>query len=261
MSKEKQHFSALIFSHPLIKKTNELLGTILIGSFETGESIETGKVSFMHLEHYSKTPYAMTTEEAKATDLFKKKKRPNVRNVGEHEEFSYDCYVKSVMPQSQGQQQFMFCAPIRQILRKVVDSDATKLKSEKVTFYRLKILEFCRYLEEHSELRMRVKRINMQIPGASDASRIALYGNDVLKSIIYLRLKDFATPTSLQIVYKNEHEQEIVFNTDGAGNWSFYLRVQKDIHIFAEAFRALGKLGFLKDTYNDPRRRESLEML
>ena len=261
MSKEKQHFSALIFSHPLIKKPNDLLGTILLGSFKTGEKIESGKTTFLHLEHYSKFPYKMTSEEAKATDLFKNKKRPNIKNIGDHEEFLYDCYLKTVVPPPHGQPQFMFSAPLRQILKKVVDSDANKLKSEKVTFYRLKILEFCKYLEDHSELRMRVKRINLQIPGASDASRMALYGNDVLKSIIYLTIKDFATPTSLQIVYNNEHEQEIVFNTDGAGNWSFYLRLQKDIRIFAEAFRALGNAGFLKDTYNDPRRRETQEIL
>jgi hypothetical protein len=257
MFKEKQYFSSLIFSHPLIEEPKDLLGTILLGSFETGENIEHGKHPFMHLLHCSKKPYKMTAEEAKAIDLFKKKKKPNIRDMGGHEEFLYDCYLKTIASNSHSQPQIMFCAPIRQILKEVIDSDANKLKSEKVTFFRLKILEFCKYIKNHRELGMRIKRINMQISDAYDASRVALYGNDVLRSKIYGTLKDLATPTSLQIFYKNEHEQEVVFNADGAGNWSFYLRVQKDIHLFAEAFRVLGKAGFLKDTYNDPRRRES----
>ena len=259
MFKEKQHFSSLIFSHPSVEKPIGLIGTILTGSFEATEDAERSKSSFTHLEHYSQKPYKMTAEEAKAIDLFKKKKRPHVITKAGHEQFVYDCYLKSITYHTNDQPKFIFCTPIYQIL-KVVDSKADKLKSEKVTFYRLRLPDFCKYLRENNELGMRVKRMNMQVhEGIEEAHGVALYGKDVLKSTLYEILMDYTEPTSLQIVYKNEQDREIVFNVDRSGNWSFYLRVQKDIHVFAEAFRALGNAGLLKKTHNDPRRRESKE--
>jgi len=252
MYKEKQHFTGLIFSHPKLTSISESLSCFLGSSYEIKKDVSLVPSSITHLHYFSSTRYhrALDTQE-----LVSNQKRPHTRRIDGKTHYLYDCYLTKFELNSSIC--FFFSTPFKDLLRDIIDAKAIKLQSEQLTFYFVDLSRFCSLFESsESSTEITVSRINLQAVGSSGVKSIALYGDDVLRTEPYKKVKALARPSSVRMIFNNGDET-FALNTDRAGNWSYYLKKQTELNAIFPIITYFTKMNLLKTTFNDPRKRVS----
>lgn len=253
MYKEKQHFTGLIFSHPKLTSILETLTCFLDSSFEIKKETHSFPSEITHFHYISQSKYHRVLDNQ---NLSSNQKRPQTKRIDGKTYYFYDCYLtkfdlnKNIC--------FFFSAPFKDLLRDIIEPKAEKLHSEQLTFYYVDLPRFCSLFESsESSSQITVSRINLQSVGSSGLKSIALYGEDVLRTEPYRKVKTLARPSSVRMIFNNGEDAVFAINTDRAGNWSYYLKKQIELNSIFPIINYFTKMDLLKSTFNDPRKRIS----
>lgn len=252
MYSEKQHFSGVLISHPKLKDLNSVVSNFLGIDFEVKNSDSDG---YLHLSYLSKTPFHREPVEG---SIYQGHKKPEVRKVDGKNRYVYDCYLSKFAYANRSI--FLYAAPFKGILKDTVDPKARTLQSEQLSFHFLDLVKFCELFEGvGAPSEMTISRINLQTIGTSGLKSIAFFGEDVLRTEQYENIKLLTRPSSLRLVYNDRLSKSLSINTDRAGNWSFYLKQREELNALFPIFNFFSEKSLVKSTYNDPRKRQSLQ--
>lgn len=253
MFKEKQHFAGLIFSHPKLTSISETLNCFLGSNYEIKNSGSSVPSSIIHLYYISQLKYHRVLDNQ---ELLSNQKRPQTKRIDGKIYYLYDCYLTNF--ELNNSICFFFSVPFKDLLRDIIDAKAKKLQSEQLTFYYVDLPRFCSIFEGSDSLtQITISRINLQAVGSSGLKSIALYGDDVLRTEPYKKVKTLARPTSVRMIFNNCEDTLFALNTDRVGNWSYYLKKKERLDSFLPIITHFTEMNLLKHTYNDPRKRVS----
>jgi len=249
---EKQYFSALAFSHPLLQSLKAVTSKLLGESFEVHKDESHAEIPFLHLYFATNKPYHRIADEITSRRI----KVPKTKRIEGITFFLYNCYLMQVAT-SRGVH-FILAAPFKTLLNDCLDANAPMLNSEKLSFYFLRLTDFCNTFETaHYRNIVTVTRINLQVVvGGSKVKSLALYGDDVLLSDAYAQLRVFTIPSAIRMV-SEPGDASFAINTDRPGNWSFYLRNKNDLPRLGRLFTTFTNAGILEASFSDPRKRVS----
>ena len=250
MYSEKQHFSALLISHPKLPNLDSVVEHFLGVDFEVKDS---HNEKFIHLSYLSKTAFHKEIEEG---SLYSNHKQPKTKKIGGKTRYIYDCYLSEF--NYGGRALFLYAAPFKGILKETVDPKARTLQSQQLSFNFLELANFCELFNGSGvPSEMTISRINLQTNGTLGLKSIAFFGEDVLRTEQYENIKSLTRPSSLRLVYNDRCSKSISINTDRAGNWSFYLKEQNELNALFPIFEYLSDKKLISSTINDPRKRQS----
>jgi hypothetical protein len=256
MYREKQYFAALMFSHPMLSDVDTVIKRILGDPFESvSDVIASTDTIARHMHFVSGDAYHRLDDRLEFTANLK---RPQTRRIGGTTFFLYDCYLLQFKI-DQTRSYFIFAAPFKKMIKDSLDASAPKLASERLSFHFIKLIKLCdQFARTDVHHNLKVTRINLQaILGIAGVKSISLFGDDVLISEPYERVRLFTSPSAIRIFFDNEAGSTLPVNTDRAGNWSFYLKSQNNLGSFREIMFYLHTNGLLGTSYNDPRKRLS----
>lgn len=253
MFSEKQHFYSVFISHPLLQNL-EAVQNSLTGSYDEIDRIENTDIKVLHLYYQSEKAFHRIAEDPKSNF-----KRPKTRRIRGNSFYLYNCYLIQ-FKHGTHHPYYMLAAPFKPILKESIDSSAAKLKSERISFHSLNLAGVCRHFEQSKIKReITISRISFQAISSSTLRSMALFGDDVLLSEPYLRIKSYGSPSSLRLIHRTNNGDVIAINTDRLGNWSFYLKEKNDLVKFHTPLAYLHSNGLIKISYVDPREKNSLD--
>ena len=252
MFHEKQHFYALSFSHPNLLKLSAVVHYILGDNFSVIKNLSmSSDLSIKHLSFYSLNAFhRIPPDELDQT----RTKLPKMKKYRGKLHYIYDCYLIKFDYQDR-RPFYLFASPYKAILNEQIDAEAPKLKSEKLSFYSINLIKLLKIYETGKIFsNFNITRINFQsIVDTPYLKSLAMYGDNVLHSESYLRIKSFTSPSSVRLLYA-DNDKGLALNTDRSGNWSFYLRFQNDLKFFDNFYRFFSDENLIDVSYNDPRR-------
>lgn len=257
MYSEKQHFSAILFSHPMLFSCIEVLDKLLVGKYEHVQNTTVGNgETLSHIYYITKTKYHRFDDEPITTYH----KKPKSRKIGGETHYLYDCYLMEIPQLNQDTPLYLFSSPFKNLLKDSINSSLKSMRSEKLTFNFIDLSELIICLSKTNQNPdMTISRMNLQAIGPIGVRSVALYGDDVLLSALFDSIKKYTNPSSVRLVYNEDSKNTFSINTDRAGNWSFYLKKQQELYKLHKIFAFILDNELVRKTYNDPRLRRSLQ--
>ena len=255
MFDEKQYFHALTFSHPKLSSLKAVHQNILGDDFVKEKEIQlSSDFRVWHFNYKTVEPIQRIPDDLTGLNI----KVPRSETMNGKTYYLYDCYLLKIKIDNKPVC-FIFAAPFKKILKSSIDSSAPKLQSEKLSFYLINLIQFCKKIESAQfDHILNITRINLySIVEPALLKSVAMYGDNILSSGPYGKIKEFTSPSALRISYFGHADDKFSFNTDRGGNWSFYLRVKEELFCFKEIYGFLFEQDLLETSFNDPRRRES----
>lgn len=263
MFSEKQHFSAILISHPILSNSNHQVKDIFVGDIELLDVKKSSENSTITHIHYivPETKY-LRFQHSQTNGKTEPRKRPKKISKGNSNFFCYDCYIVEFFSDISKQRLMFFGAPFKELLKDAINSSLPKVKSEKVSFHYVDLSGLVKILRTTVKSpSISISRMNLQVTGEMGLRSLALYGEDVLLSSVYgsESVQRYTKPSSLRMNYSDDPSRMFALSTDRFGNWSFYLRKKNELSTLNKIFDFLISNNLLHKTFNDPRLRRSAQ--